>query len=236
MTAGGERWYRTGDLGRYHPSGVLEFLGRRDHQVKVRGHRIELGEIETRLRELPAVARAVAWVDGSAGVRRLAAVVTCEPGAAPAPAPADLLAALAAHLPAHMIPEHLTVVDALPLNANAKVDRAAVAELYGLRHATAEPPADDRPQGDTEHAVAEVWAELLDAPGVGRSADFFGLGGDSLTATRVVQQFAKRFGVELSLRQLFNHPTVARISAVIDAEISGSHPHHASARLEEGVL
>ncbi|MFJ4878282.1 amino acid adenylation domain-containing protein [Streptomyces sp. NPDC088745] len=236
VTAGGERWYRTGDLGRYHPSGVLEFLGRRDHQVKVRGHRIELGEIETRLRELPAVARAVAWVDGSAGVRRLAAVVTCEPGAAPAPAPADLLAALAAHLPAHMIPEHLTVVDALPLNANAKVDRAAVAELYGLRHATAEPPADDRPQGDTEHAVAEVWAELLDAPGVGRSADFFGLGGDSLTATRVVQQFAKRFGVELSLRQLFNHPTVARISAVIDAEISGSHPHHASARLEEGVL
>ncbi|WP_438817608.1 phosphopantetheine-binding protein [Streptomyces finlayi] len=204
--------------------------------MKVRGHRIELGEIETRLRELPAVARAVAWVDSSAGVRRLAAVVTCEPGPDPAPAAPDLLSALAAHLPAHMIPEHLTVVDALPLNANAKVDRAAVARLYGLRHLSSESPADDRPQGDTERAVAEVWADLLEAPGVGRSANFFGLGGDSLTATRVVQQFAKRFGVELSLRRLFNHPTIAEIAAVLDAEIAGSHPHHASARLEEGVL
>ncbi|WP_406737374.1 amino acid adenylation domain-containing protein [Streptomyces sp. NBC_00853] len=236
VAAGGERWYRTGDLGRYHPSGVLEFLGRRDHQVKVRGHRIELGEIETRLRELRGVARAVAWVDISAGVRRLAAVVTLEQGTDPDPAAPDLLAALAAHLPAHMIPEHLTVVDELPLNANAKVDRAAVAQTYGLRRAAPKSPADDRPQGDTERAVAEVWAELLEAPGVGRSANFFGLGGDSLTATRVIQQFAKRFGVELSLRQLFNHPTIAGIAALLDDEISGSHPHQASVRLEEGVL
>ncbi|MFE2377537.1 amino acid adenylation domain-containing protein [Streptomyces sp. NPDC059398] len=244
VVAGGERWYRTGDLGRYHPSGVLEFLGRRDHQVKVRGHRIELGEIETRLRELPGVVHAVAWVDSSAGVRRLAAVVTLEPAAVvtpeqrtdPVPAAPDLLAALAGHLPAHMVPEHLTVVDRLPLNANAKVDRAAVAQLYGLRHPAQEPPSDDHPQGETERAVAKEWADLLEAPGVGRSANFFGLGGDSLTATRVIQRFARRFGVELSLRQLFNHPTIAQIAAVIDAEISGSHQHHTSARLEEGVL
>ncbi|GHD88932.1 non-ribosomal peptide synthetase [Streptomyces naganishii] len=235
VSAGGERWYRTGDLGRYHPSGILEFLGRRDHQVKVRGHRIELGEIETGLRELPGVASAVAWVDVSAGVRRLAAVVTPEQGAEPAPA-GELLAALAARLPAHMLPEHLTVVERLPLNANAKVDRAAVAHTYGLRHATREPAADDRPRGDTERAVAEVWAELLEAPGAGRGDDFFGLGGDSLTATRMIQQFTKRFGVELSLRQLFNHPTIAGIAAVLDAEISGSHPRQASVRLEEGVL
>lgn len=236
VTAGGERWYRTGDLGRYHPSGVLEFLGRRDHQVKVRGHRIELGEIETGLRGLPGVAHAVVWVDSSAGVRRLAAVVVPEQGADPALAAADLLAALAAHVPAHMLPEHLTVVGQLPLNANGKVDRAALARTYGLRHAAQESPSDDRPQGDTERAVAEVWADLLEAPGVGRGANFFGLGGDSLTATRVIQQFAKRFGVNLSLRQLFNHPTIAQIAAVIDAEISGNHPHHTSARLEEGVL
>ncbi|MFB7241916.1 amino acid adenylation domain-containing protein [Streptomyces populi] len=236
VAAGGERWYRTGDLGRYHPSGVLEFLGRRDHQVKVRGHRIELGEIETGLRELPGVASAVAWVDSSAGVRRLAAVVTPEQGTGPAPAEADLLAALAGRLPAHMLPEHLTVVDRLPLNANAKVDRAAVARTYGLRRAAEAAPADDRPRGDTERAVAEVWAVLLEAPGVGRSADFFALGGDSLTATRVIQQFSKRFGVELSLRRLFNHPTVAGIAAVIDAEISSSHRHETSVRLEEGVL
>ncbi|WP_461029201.1 non-ribosomal peptide synthetase, partial [Streptomyces sparsus] len=236
VTAGGERWYRTGDLGRYHPSGVLEFLGRRDHQVKVRGHRIELGEIETRLRELPGVANAVAWVDSSAGVRRLAAVVTPEQGADPAPDGADLLAALAGHLPPHMLPEHLTVVDRLPLNANAKVDRAAVAQTYGLRRAAETAPADDGPRGDTERAVAEVWAALLEAPEVGRTANFFGLGGDSLTATRVVQQFSQRFGVELSLRQLFNHPTIAEIAAVVDAEISDSHQHEASVRLEEGVL
>ncbi|MEV7130431.1 amino acid adenylation domain-containing protein [Streptomyces sp. NPDC093260] len=236
VAAGGERWYRTGDLGRYHPSGILEFLGRRDHQVKVRGHRIELGEIETGLRELPGVAGAVAWVDVSAGVRRLAAVVTPEQGADPAPSAAKVLAALAAHLPAHMLPEHLTVVERLPLNANAKVDRAAVARTYGLRHTAQEPAADDRPRGDTERAVAEVWADLLEAPRVGRSANFFGLGGDSLVATRIIQQFAKRFGVELSLRQLFNHPTIAGIAAVLDAEISGSHPRQASVRLEEGVL
>ncbi|MFE5995934.1 amino acid adenylation domain-containing protein [Streptomyces sp. NPDC056454] len=236
VTAGGGRWYRTGDLGRYHPSGVLEFLGRRDHQVKVRGHRIELGEIETRLRELDGVASAVAWVDGSAGVRRLAAVVTPEPGSGPAPGEAELLAALAGHLPSYMLPEHLTVVDRLPLSANAKVDRAAVARTYGPRRTAGAPPADDRPREGTESAVAEVWAELLAAPEVGRSADFFGLGGDSLVATRVIQRFARRFGVELSLRQLFNHPTVAAVAAVIDGEISGSHQHEASVRLEEGVL
>ncbi|MCE7079576.1 non-ribosomal peptide synthetase [Streptomyces sp. ST2-7A] len=236
VAAGGERWYRTGDLGRYHPSGILEFLGRRDHQVKVRGHRIELGEIETRLRELSGVSSAVAWVDVSAGVNRLAAVVTPEQGTDPTPAAAEVLAALAAHLPAHMLPEHLTVVERLPLNANAKVDRTAVAQTYGLRHTAQDSAADDRPRGDTERAVAEVWADLLEAPGVGRSANFFGLGGDSLTATRIIQQFAKRFGVELSLRRLFNHPTVAGIAAVLDAEISGNHPRQASVRLEEGVL
>ncbi|WP_331739077.1 amino acid adenylation domain-containing protein (plasmid) [Streptomyces sp. NBC_00727] len=235
VTAGGERWYRTGDLGRYHPSGALEFLGRRDHQVKVRGHRIELGEIETGLRELPGVAGAVAWVDVSAGVHRLAAVATPERGAEPAAA-GKLLAALAERLPAHMLPEHLTVVERLPLNANAKVDRAAVARTYGLRHTAREPGVDDRPRGDTERAVAEVWAELLEAPGAGRGDDFFGLGGDSLTATRMIQQFTTRFGVELTLRQLFNHPTIAGIAAVLDAEISGSHPRQASVRLEEGVL
>ncbi|MFI0967512.1 amino acid adenylation domain-containing protein [Streptomyces sp. NPDC021080] len=236
VTAGGQRWYRTGDLGRYHPSGILEFLGRRDHQVKVRGHRIELGEIETALRELPGVASAVAWVDVSAGVHRLAAVVTPQQGADPAPSATTVLAALAAHLPAHMLPEHLTVVPQLPLNANAKVDRGAVARRYGLRHTAQEPTGDDRPQGDTERAVAEVWAELLEAAELGRSANFFGLGGDSLTATRIIQQLAKRFGVELSLRQLFNHPTIAGIAAVLDSEISGSHPRQASVRLEEGVL
>ncbi|MFF3306020.1 amino acid adenylation domain-containing protein [Streptomyces sp. NPDC002952] len=236
VVADGERWYRTGDLGRYHPSGILEFLGRRDHQVKVRGHRIELGEIEAGLRELPGVANAVAWVDSGAGARRLAAVVTPEPGAGPALSRADLPAALAARLPAHMIPEHIAVADRLPLTANAKVDRAALALAYGPGRAVREAPADDRPRGETERVVAEVWAELLEAPEVSRSADFFGLGGDSLVATRVVQQFSRRFGVELSLRQLFNHPTVAAIAAVVDDEIAGSHRHEASVRLEEGVL
>lgn len=236
VVADGATWYRTGDLGRYHPSGALEFLGRRDHQVKVRGHRIELGEIETRLRELPGVASAVVWVDSSAGARRLAAVVTPAPGTGSAPTETGLLAALAGHLPVHMLPEHLTVVDRLPLNANAKVDRAAVARTYGPSRSTGTAPADDQPRGGTEHAVAEVWAALLEAPGVGRSANFFGLGGDSLTATRAIQQFSQRFGVELSLRQLFNHPTVTAIAAVIDGEISGSHQSEASVRLEEGVL
>ncbi|MBA3780240.1 MAG: amino acid adenylation domain-containing protein [Nocardioides sp.] len=229
--ADGRRWYRTGDQGRYLPSGVLEFLGRSDHQVKVRGHRVELGEIETRLRELPGVGASVVWVDGTAAGRHLVAAVTgTDTGALHGDA---LRRALADALPAYMVPDHIAVLDQLPLNANGKVDRRALARDHGLDLTGGE--ADDPLQSATERAVAEIWQTLLQVPAVRRSSNFFALGGDSLNATRVLQQLARRFGVELSLRQLFNHATLADLAGVLDAEIAGGDQHDETI-LEEGVL
>nr|BFE59215.1 non-ribosomal peptide synthetase [Dactylosporangium thailandense] len=198
---GGTRWYRTGDLGRYWPDGTLEFLGRTDNQVKIGGHRVELGEIEAALRADPAVEHAVAVAVGER-VRRLAAAVV---PVGEAPSVAMLRAGLATRVPAYMVPEHIVVLDALPLNPNGKVDRAAVAAL-----AVRQPgPASSPPDGPVEQAVSELWRSLLELDRVGRDQNFFVLGGDSLLATRLVQALRDRFGVALSLPQLFAMTTVA---------------------------
>ncbi len=177
----GERWYRSGDLARYRPDGVLEFLGRADHQVKIGGHRIELGEVESALEDDPAVLHAVACVLDTP-VRRLAAAVSA-PGEAPDPDQVRLRAAQ--RLPAYMVPERLLVLRDLPLTANGKLDRAAV------RRALTEAAGDDGPRtsapvGPVESAVAALWADLLDVPEAGRESSFFLLGGDSLVATRMI--------------------------------------------------
>ncbi|SCK35083.1 amino acid adenylation domain-containing protein [Streptomyces sp. WMMB 322] len=225
----GRRWYRTGDQGRYHPDGILEFLGRTDHQVKIRGHRIELGEIETRLRELPGVAHAAAWVETTPSAKRLVAAVT-----GTGLTPERVRAGLADDVPGYMVPEHVRVLDSMPLNANGKIDRAALA-----RAATAQAPPPTgaaAPRGATEQAVAEIWQELLEVPEVSRDAGFFELGGDSLTAIRVVQRLIRRFGVELTLRQLLDRSTLTQVAALIDELTGVTDDHDAPVRLEEGVL
>ncbi|WP_327585116.1 non-ribosomal peptide synthetase [Nonomuraea sp. NBC_00507] len=210
----GGRWYRTGDLGRYWPDGTLEFLGRADHQVKIRGHRIELGEIEAALLAHPGVSRAVAVAVGDRRRRRLAAFVT------PGDVKADELAAfLADRLPGYAVPAAITALDDLPLTANGKIDRAALTTEF-------EPvPDDDPPRPGTEQRLAAIWSELLETPPPGRTQNFFTLGGDSLQATRFAEIVRRRLGVDLSLRHFFAAPTIADC-----AERIGTHD------TEEGVL
>ncbi|MEH6420593.1 amino acid adenylation domain-containing protein [Pseudomonas sp. CGJS7] len=223
----GERWYRTGDLGRYWPDGTLEFLGRRDHQVKIRGHRIELGEIESVLSAEPGVTAAVALVATVAGARRLGAAVIAADGFDSE----ALQARLAAALPAHMWPERVLPLAQWPLSGNGKIDRIALAsELERLWHdgrdeATAQPPQDE-----WERAVADDWSQLLEVEVADRDAGFFALGGDSLLATRYLEQVRRRDGLELPLPRLFAAPRLHQVAASL------RQAHHASQSMEEGVL
>ncbi|MEU0005703.1 amino acid adenylation domain-containing protein [Streptomyces sp. NPDC006314] len=221
----GLRWYRTGDLGRYRPGGILEFLGRADQQVKIRGHRIELGEIEAALHDLPGVARAVARIVGERPRHRIAAFAV--PAGDP-PEPVALRAALTERLPGYMIPERIRIVDRLPLTANGKVDRGALAALLDE-----EPPqADEEPRGELETAVAALFADLLGVERVGRTESFFALGGDSLTATRATERLWHTTGVRLTLRGFFSAPTAEALARLIEHRRAES----ALIPMEEGVL
>nr|WP_230415540.1 non-ribosomal peptide synthetase [Micromonospora tarapacensis] len=203
----GVRWYRTGDLARYQPDGIVEFLGRADAQVKIRGHRIELGEIETALERHPAVARAVVVALGTP--RRLAAAVS----AATEVDPDALGDWLAEQVPGYMVPDQVVLTDRLPLSANAKIDRRAVARLVEA----ARPGVDEleAPVGDIEHEVARVWTQLLGVPAVGRRQSFFAAGGDSLVATRSMALLAEAGLAGSSLRQLFATPVLADFAATL---------------------
>jgi non-ribosomal peptide synthetase component F/aryl carrier-like protein len=221
----GRRWYRTGDLGRYRPGGILEFLGRADHQVKIRGHRIELGEIEAALLDHPGIARAVALTVGERPRHRIVAFAVA---GAPAPEPAAVRAALTERLPGYMIPDRVEIVDRLPLTANGKVDRTALAAALGDEA----PVADEPPRGELETAVAALFAELLGVERVGRGESFFALGGDSLTATRATERLHRITGVRLTLRRLFSAPTVEALARLIEEQRSAT----ALIPMEEGVL
>jgi acyl carrier protein len=185
----------------------LEFLGRLDHQVKVRGHRIELGEIEAALRACPGVSRGIVIVVEDASSRRLAGFVV---GAG-----VDggrLRAFLAERLPGYMVPEHVAVIDEVPVTANGKVDRVALgAMVAGERVST----MGQVPQGDIENSVAGIWSQLLDTPHIHRDDNFFALGGDSLLATRLVSAVLQQLHVELSMREIFIMPTVANLADTI---------------------
>ncbi|MEU5992936.1 amino acid adenylation domain-containing protein [Spirillospora sp. NPDC047418] len=195
----GLRWYRTGDLARYRPDGTLEFLGRRDHQVKVRGFRIELGEVEAALQDHPSVERAVALLaDG-----RLAAAVVASGD------PDAVLARARDLLPPHMVPELLVPVDELPLTANGKVDRKALTALAAAEKGEA---AHAEPATPLEKVLARIVAEVLGEERVGADADFFALGGDSVLATRVIARLREALDTTaLPVRVLFAERTVARV-------------------------
>ncbi|MCA1278157.1 non-ribosomal peptide synthetase [Saccharopolyspora sp. 7B] len=201
---GEHRWYRTGDLGRYRPGGLLEFLGRRDDQVKVRGYRVELGEVESVVAEHPAASRALAATAGDGSSRRV--VVGVLPGEV-VPDPAEIRAWCADRLPVHMLPDQVLLLDEVPTTANGKLDRARVAELAAADDGVAEPPA-----GPVEQAVAAAWSELLRTPVTSRDANFFGLGGDSVQAIRFIELARRELDVELELAQLFITPTVRSLA------------------------
>ncbi|MET0400662.1 MAG: amino acid adenylation domain-containing protein [Longimicrobiaceae bacterium] len=208
--AGGGRLYRTGDRARWLAAGELEFLGRLDHQVKLRGFRIEPGEVEAALLRHPAVRETVVVVRDAPDGPRLAAYV----GAGDAAVAADELRGhLAALLPAHMVPADFVVLAALPRTPNGKTDRAALPEP-----AAAPAAAWTAPRTATEVELARIWAEALGVERIGVDDHFFRLGGHSLLATRVLAAVWESFGVEVPLHRVFDAPTLAGMAAVVDGE------------------
>lgn len=210
----GRRLYRTGDLVRQRRDGALEFLGRADGQVKLRGFRIELGEIETRLATHPGVRAAAVRTSQD----RLVGYVVPAAGADAAPGRDELRAFLARSLPDHMVPGAYVLLDALPVTANGKLDRAALPEPGPHPAATSSVTAASA-RTPVQRAVAELWGELLgrDPEAIAPDEDFFELGGHSLLAARLVAAVGRRFGVRLPLTSLFEAPTVARFSALLSA-------------------
>jgi acyl carrier protein len=205
----GGRWYRTGDRARLLASGAVEFLGRLDAQVKIRGHRIEPAEIEAAFASLPEVA-AVAVVATGAGLAvRLVAFCTLRPGEAFHPEPARRR--LAERLPEALIPISFVVLDELPEMANGKLDRRRLGDLAAA-HAEAGEPGAEAPRGPVEELVATAFGDLLDRRQVGRSESFFALGGHSLLAVRLISRLKRALGVELPLSQVFEEPTVAGLA------------------------
>jgi amino acid adenylation domain-containing protein/thioester reductase-like protein len=231
----GARLYRTGDLARTRRDGALEFLGRIDHQVKVRGVRIELGEIEAALLRQPAVREAiVAARPGAAGETRLVAWVAGPDRAALAPD--RLRAALAGILPEAMVPSSFELLDALPKGAHGKIDRAALPETGAARAgATAAPGAAAPPRTAREAVVAAIWSEVLGRPAVGIHDDFFAGGGHSLAAVRLRQVLEGAFGVALPLALLFQRPTVAGQAAALTAAGRGPVGERGSAAAASGL-
>ncbi|HEY0782417.1 MAG TPA: non-ribosomal peptide synthetase, partial [Thermoanaerobaculia bacterium] len=208
-TQAGERLYRTGDLCRQLPDGRIDYLGRRDAQVKVRGFRIELPEIEQALAGHPSVLQAVVAVRAGEGDdRRLAAyLVAAQPERFDAAALRDHLRRT---LPDYMVPSLYMLLPALPLNANGKVDRAALPDPEGQRAAPGAAYAP--PEGDLEAAIAQVAREVLRVDRVGRDDSFFDLGGHSLLMVRLSGELAERLARPVAVVDLFRCPTVASLA------------------------
>ena len=208
----GARLYRTGDLARYRAGGVIEYLGRMDEQVKVRGYRVELGEIEAVLSGHEKVSEAVVIVREEGGEKRLVAYIVGE---------AEITALkryLQERLPEYMIPSAWLTLDQLPLARNGKVDRKALPRPDAHRPELSSPYI--TPRSATEQAIAEVWQEVLGIESVGVDDNFFDLGGHSLDAVRVHAMLKARFGDELSLVQLFQFPTISSLAALLRQETS----------------
>jgi amino acid adenylation domain-containing protein len=215
------RVYRTGDLGRLLPDGGLEFVGRRDFQVKVRGVRVELGEIEAELRAHPWVRDAVVLVRTDA--RGEASLVACAVQRAEGPTlSAGLGQAVRRHLmdrlPPAAVPAAVVFFPELPLTATHKVDRRALLALLP-REAPAAPAVAEAPQGPVEEMVAGIWAEVLGVEEVFRQSDFFELGGHSLSATRVISRVNGALGVAVPLRALFEEPGLAGFAERVGREM-----------------
>ena len=214
----GARMYRTGDNARYLPDRRLEFLGRADHQLKVRGFRIEPGEIEARLLEHPALREAVVVArEDVPGDRRLVAYVV--PAAGSTPESGALLGFIAERMPSHMVPSALVVLDALPLSPNGKVDRKALPAPTGGPVSEALPSA---PRDDVERQLVQLWEELLHVRPVGIDQSFFALGGHSLLALSMMSRIARARGRTLPLSVLFTHPTIARLAELLREEPSSA--------------
>jgi amino acid adenylation domain-containing protein len=214
----GARLYNTGDLARYMPDGNIEFLGRVDHQVKIRGLRVELGEIEAVLTEHPAVRQAVAVVCED---NRLVSYVV--PNAEQAPISSDLRNFLKSRLPAYMVPSAFVLLDAFPLTPNRKIDRHALPTPDETRVDSEKVFV--APRTPVEEKLAGIWAEVLRLERVGVNDNFFELGGHSLSAMQVISRLRNVFQVDMPVRALFESPSIEQLALVIEhyqAENAGS--------------
>ena len=209
------RWYRTGDRARWNAAGVLEFHGRLDAQLKVRGFRVEPGEIEATCRTHAGIRDASVVLENSgSGDARLVAFVVEEPGSAPTVEEVEVRRFLSGRLPAHLIPDEFAFVDALPLTPNGKVDRAALSSRRReVREARQAATAVSR--NPTEEALMRIWRDLLRRDSLGIHDNFFALGGHSLLAIRMVSEIHETFGRSLPFSSLLRHPTIAELATVL---------------------
>ena len=212
-TVAGERLYRTGDLGRYLANGCIEFVGRRDEQVKVRGYRIELGEIAAALNQHPAVRESVAVLrEEKSTLQQIVAYVVVQESETTADF--DQLRSFAQQrLPDYMVPSSFVFIEALPLTPNGKIDHQALPAFAAVRpELSAEFFA---PRTPIEEMLASIWAEVLELGEVGIHDNFFELGGHSLLATRVTSRVRERLQIDLPLRTFFESPTIASLALAI---------------------
>jgi len=205
------RLYRTGDWARVREDGKIEFAGRRDQQVKLRGFRVELGEIEVALTSHPSVRECVVVArDDADGDKRLIAYLVAN---GKAPNAGELRKSLSAQLPEYLVPAAFIVIDALPLSANGKVDRLALPDPDRMRaRLSSEYLA---PRNETEQRLAAIWSNVLRVEHVGVNDNFFELGGHSLLAAQVISRLRSELAIETPLRLLFEHPTVASLAAAV---------------------
>ncbi|MDQ0457760.1 amino acid adenylation domain-containing protein [Rhizobium paknamense] len=205
----GARMYRTGDMACWRNDGVLEYLGRNDHQIKIRGFRVEPGEIEAALIAQPNIRQAVVILreDPGQGKRLVAYLVLSEAGEIDGP---DLSARLAASLPSHMIPAAYVVMDAIPLNVNGKIDRHALPAPQWKAEEGFVPP-----RNETEKMIAAIWCDILGLQEVGVHDSFFNLGGDSLAAARMIAAIRSKMKGELAIAAVFEAPTIATLASMV---------------------
>jgi amino acid adenylation domain-containing protein len=214
---GGQRVYRTGDLGRRLPDGGIEFIGRRDFQVKIRGYRIEPAEVENHLLQFPGIKQAVVIAQEYACEHRLVAYLTVDAidsgdsMNSGQPAVDDLRRYLARQLPDYMVPSVFTILEELPATPSGKINRLALPA----------PEIPDTgpvlPRAPAEAKLAEIWQEILGVKHIGIRDDFFTLGGHSLLATQVISRVRDEFGIEVPLQQIFETPTIADLASVVTA-------------------
>ncbi|MBI1354911.1 MAG: amino acid adenylation domain-containing protein [Acidobacteria bacterium] len=224
-THGGQRWYRTGDRVRFLPGGALEFGGRLDEQIKIRGYRVEPGEIEAALLESPLVAEAAVTLDAAAEPARLAAFVVPAPGVDAGSLPGRCRRFLEERLPGHLVPAAIAVREDLPRTSSGKVVRVALAEQSASLPTLSRRGGAGEPEpAESEEAVArilaEIWREVLRVGRVGLDDNFFDLGGDSVRSVQIVTR-AREEGLEIRLADLFLHQTVGGLARAVKLSAEG---------------
>lgn len=225
----GERFYRSGDQGRWRNDGELEFLGRLDAQLKVRGFRIEPGEVEAALEAHPNVREAVVVGCGAEEARRLVAFVVLDHSEDERRVAESVRASLSGSLPAHMVPASIEVVDSLPTTPNGKIDRTTLEQWGAAQPGDADGgAAREMPAGEMESAIAEAWEGVLGISQPARHANFFASGGTSLLAIRVAVRLKSR-GIDVSAEKMFRHQTIAALAAAVE------RPDHGREERGEGA-